>query len=76
MAVKIITHPIKLTGDTLHLDHEDVNQGKGTMIAVAPNPEMFPESYSQFHERALVIADLWNEKYKMQQILEQRNVKP
>ncbi len=64
-----LTHPIKLTGDTLHLDHSDVNQGKGTIVAVAPNPEMFPESYSLFHERAEIICDMWNNRFKIQNFL-------
>jgi hypothetical protein len=69
MAVKL-THKVKVTGDVLHLDHTDVTLGKGTIVAVAPDPNRYPESYALFHERALVIADLWNTHLYTQEILE------
>jgi len=51
---------LKLTNDTLHLDYTDPKLGKGTIVAIAPDKETYPESYALFKERALKIVDLWN----------------
>lgn len=69
MAVKL-THKLKVTGDLIHLDHTDVALGKGTIVAIAPDPNLYPESYALFQERALVISDLWNTRLYAQEILE------